>query len=135
MVLYAVMPRARKNASPKDAKLRVLSSQLVYKGPWFAVTTDHIQEPNGVTARRDLIRHSGSIVILPVDNSKKGEEPRVLLIQQYRYAAKSLLWEIPAGRIEPGEDQLKAARRELKEETGFSAKRLKPILHFYVSPG
>src|SRR5579872_524529 len=135
MVLYAVMPRAQKHASVKDVPLRVLSSELVYKGPWFTVTTDHIQEPNGITARRDLIRHAGSIVILPVDDSQKKAEPRVLLIQQYRYAANSLIWEIPAGHIEPGENKLEAAKRELKEETGFSAKKLKPILNFYVSPG
>jgi ADP-ribose pyrophosphatase len=136
MVLYAVMPRAKKRVPAKDAPaLRVLSSELSYKGPLFTVTTDLVQEPNGVTATRDLIRHSGSIVILPVDNSAKNAEPRVLLIQQYRYAANAVIWEIPAGRIEPGEDQLESDRRELKEETGFSAKRWKPIMHFYVSPG
>ena len=136
MVLYAVMPRAKKRVPAKDTPaLRVLSSALSYKGPLFTVTTDLVEEPNGVTATRDLIRHSGSIVILPVDNATKDAEPRVLLIQQYRYAANAFIWEIPAGRIEPGEDQLESAKRELKEETGFSAKRWKPILHFYVSPG
>jgi len=113
--------------------LKILSSKISYDGPVFKVTTDHIREPNGVTTTRDLIRHSGSIVILPVDYS--GAEPKVLLIQQYRYAAKSLLWEIPAGRIEPGEDKLESAKRELREETGFSARRWKPLLRFFVSPG
>ncbi|HUA16928.1 MAG TPA: NUDIX hydrolase [Verrucomicrobiae bacterium] len=83
--------------------------------------------------RRDLIHHSGSVVVLAVDDS--GRVPRVLLERQYRHAAKSHLWELPAGRIDPGEQELKAARRELLEETGYTAAKWRRILKFYASPG
>ena len=92
-----------------------------------------MREPNGVTATRDVIRHSGSVVILPFDES--GDEPRVLLERQYRYAAQEYLWELPAGRIDPGESALAGAKRELIEETGYRAKQWKKALTFYASPG
>ena len=104
----------------------------------FSVTTDEVEEPGGVRARRDVIRHSGSIVILAVDTSAKtGKrvQPRVLLERQYRHAAQSMMWELPAGRIDDGETALTAAKRELLEETGYTASQWKRILHFYVSPG
>ena len=119
-----------KSSSPK---VRVLSSRTVYRGPVFTVTTDHVQEPGGVRARRDVIHHSGSIVVLAVDDS--AATPRVLLERQYRHAASSYLWELPAGRIDPGEKELAAAKRELLEETGYTAARWKRILKFYASPG
>jgi len=105
----------------------------VYRGPVFWVTTDHVEEPGGVRARRDVIHHSGSVVVLAVDDSSA--TPRVLLERQYRHAAQGYLWEHPAGRIDPGEKELKAAQRELLEETGYTASRWRRILHFYASPG
>lgn len=120
-------PGARKN------KARLVSSQTVYQGPVFSVTSDHVIEPGGIKVRRDLIHHSGSIVILAVDDS--GRIPRVLLERQYRHAAGDYLWELPAGRIDPGEQELQAARRELIEETGYRATRWRRILKFYASPG
>jgi ADP-ribose pyrophosphatase len=117
----------------KDGKARVLSSRVVYRGPAFYVTADQVLEPSGVRARRDIVHHSGSVVILAVDDS--GSEPRVLLERQYRHAAKQTLWELPAGRIDRGEKDLAAAKRELLEETGYTASRWKCILRFYASPG
>jgi ADP-ribose pyrophosphatase len=117
----------------KRAKVRLISSEVVYEGPVFKVTTDYVQEPGGVSARRDLIHHSGSIVVLALDEA--GPVPQVLLERQYRHAAKDYLWELPAGRIEPGEQELKAAKRELLEETGYTAERWRRILKFYASPG
>src|SRR5580704_13580884 len=93
----------------RRSRARMVSSRTVYRGPVFWVTTDHVEEPGGVRARRDLIHHSGSVVVLAVDDS--GSTPRVLLERQYRHAAGSYLWEIPAGRIDPGEAALQAARR------------------------
>jgi ADP-ribose diphosphatase len=90
-------------------------------------------EPGGVRARRDLVHHSGSVVVLAVDES--GSVPRVLLERQYRHAAQDYLWELPAGRIDRGETELEAARRELLEETGYTATRWRRILKFYASPG
>ena len=83
--------------------------------------------------RRDLIHHSGSVVVLAVDDTLS--TPRILLERQYRHAAKDYLWEIPAGRIDPGENALEAAKRELIEETGYRAERWRRILKFYASPG
>ena len=83
--------------------------------------------------RRDIIHHSGSVVVLAVDDS--AATPRVLLERQYRHAASDYLWELPAGRIDPGENELKAAQRELLEETGYTASHWRRILKFYASPG
>jgi len=121
----------RKKTSTKG--VRLVSSRTVYKGPVFTVTTDHVQEPGGVTARRDVIHHTGSVVVLAVDDSTA--TPRVLLERQYRHAASDYLWELPAGRIDPGEKELAAAKRELLEETGYTASKWKRILKFYASPG
>ncbi len=127
-------PRAGKKAK---TKVRLLSSRTVYRGPVFTITTDHVQEPGGIRVRRDLIHHSGSVVILAVDESgdQSGSTPRVLLERQYRHAAGDYLWELPAGRIDPGEHELKAAKRELLEETGYTAAHWRRILKFYASPG
>jgi len=114
-------------------KARVLSSQEVYRCPDFWVTRDDVYEPTGVHRSRDVVRHSGSVVVLAVDDS--GAAPRVLLERQYRHAAGDYLWELPAGRIDPGEPELKAAQRELIEETGYRATTWKRILKFYASPG
>jgi ADP-ribose pyrophosphatase len=119
--------------SRRSSKARVLSSRTVYRGPVFWVTTDQVEEPGGIRARRDLIHHSGSIVVLAVDDSTS--TPRVLLERQYRHAAGDYLWELPAGRIDPGEPELKAAKRELLEETGYTAANWHRILKFYASPG
>jgi ADP-ribose pyrophosphatase len=124
-----------KAAGTKSKQARVLSSRISYQGPVFSVTTDEVEEPGGVRARRDVIRHSGSIVVLAVDDTVRKAEPRILLERQYRHAAQSMMWELPAGRIDDGETALTAAKRELLEETGYSARQWKRILHFYVSPG
>jgi ADP-ribose pyrophosphatase len=118
-------------SSPKKAK--VISSREVYHGPAFIVTADEVLEPSGVRTRRDIVHHSGSVVILAAEEGKS--EPRVLLERQYRHAARQMLWELPAGRIDEGENELHAAKRELLEETGYTASRWRRILHFYASPG
>jgi ADP-ribose pyrophosphatase len=114
-------------------KARVLSSRESYRGPVFWVTTDNVLEPTGVRVRRDVVRHSGSVVVLALDESSSG--PRVLLEKQYRHAAGRFLLELPAGRIDEGENELKAAKRELLEETGYSARSWKRTLRFWASPG
>lgn len=120
---------------PKRApkKARVLSSRVVYRGPAFWVTTDQVLEPTGVRGRRDIVRHTGSVVILAIDETHS--EPHVLLVRQYRHAAHQYLWELCAGRIDQGENELAAAKRELREETGYTATRWKRILRYYASPG
>src|SRR5512147_69288 len=122
------MPR-----SSKAKRAKVLSSRVVYRGPVFHVTTDRVQEPGGIVVRRDVVRHSGSIVIMAMDDTRS--EPRVLLARQYRHPANDFLWELPAGRIDEGESELASARRELLEETGYTAAEWKRALYFYSSPG
>lgn len=132
----ATKKRSTQHSSAKKSgkkSLKVISSKVVYQGKVFKVTSDNVREPNGITATRDVIRHSGSVVILAVDET--GSEPRVLLERQYRYAAQSYLWELPAGRIDSGENALAGAKRELIEETGYRAKKWTRALRFYASPG
>jgi ADP-ribose pyrophosphatase len=124
---YLLMPKASRK------KARVVSSRVSYRGPVFWVTTDDVLEPTGVRVRRDVVRHAGSVVVLAVDESSGS--PRVLLEKQYRHAAGRFLLELPAGRIDEGENALNAAKRELLEETGYSARSWKRVLHFWASPG
>jgi ADP-ribose pyrophosphatase len=119
--------------SKKQSKARLLSSKVVYRGPAFWVTTDHVQEPHGIRARRDVVHHTGSVVILAVE--QRARVPYILLERQYRHAAQQFMWELPAGRIDKREKELPAAKRELLEETGYRALRWKRILKFYASPG
>jgi ADP-ribose pyrophosphatase len=133
-VLYIIgMAKSSPNKKSQSSKARVLSSRTVYRGPVFWVTRDYVEEPGGVRARRDLIHHTGSVVVLAVDTS--GPTPRILLERQYRHAANDYLWELPAGRIDPGEKPLEAAKRELLEETGYTASHWRRIMKFYASPG
>src|SRR5579862_531040 len=129
-----VRSRSLKSARRRPtSKAKIISSRVVYRGPAFWVSKDEVLEPGGVRVRRDIVHHSGSVVILVVDDS--GSEARVLLERQYRHAANDFLWELPAGRIDPGEKELPAAQRELQEETGYSASNWRRIFKFYASPG
>jgi ADP-ribose pyrophosphatase len=127
ILMGGMKSRKRKTAA------KVLSTKTSFRGKVFSVTTDRVIEPNGVTATRDVVRHSGSVVVLAIDDT--GAEPRVLLERQYRYAAQEYLWEIPAGRIDGKEKPLAAAKRELREETGYSARAWRKALFYYPSPG
>ncbi|HVR70497.1 MAG TPA: NUDIX hydrolase [Vicinamibacteria bacterium] len=109
---------------------RVLSHRRVYSGKVLSLDVDEIDEPGGVRARREVIRHSGSVVILAVDDGE-----RIALVRQYRYAVDDVLWEVPAGRQDPGESPEEGARRELEEEVGARADRVEEVLSFYASPG
>ena len=115
------------------AKAKILNSKTVYEGKVLSVALDEVHEPSGVKTVREVVRHRGSAVVLPVDNTEP--EPRILLEQQFRYAANEILWEVPAGRVDAGESALEAAKRELLEETGFTATRWKHAFYFFASPG
>jgi ADP-ribose pyrophosphatase len=120
----------RVSATASGKKPQVLSSRVIYEGAVFGIRRDEIIEPSGVRTTREMITHPGSVVILPVL-----ADGRILLIQQYRYAARQYLWELVAGRMDPGENPRQAAARELIEETGYRAKRLRIFLEFFPTPG
>jgi ADP-ribose pyrophosphatase len=111
-------------------KAKILKSRMVFRGKVFGVRRDEVLEPGGVRATREVITHPGSVVVLPV--LKDG---RILMIRQYRHAARQYLWELVAGRIDEGETVKKAAARELKEETGYRAKRFTEFLDVFPTPG
>src|ERR1700676_1519110 len=114
----------------KAQKARTIRSKTVYSGPVFGIRRDELVEPSGVRTTREVITHSGSVWVLPVLS-----DGRVVLIRQYRHAARTFLWELVAGRIDEGESPRKAAARELIEETGYRAKRFRIFLDFFPSPG
>ena len=127
---------AKKAASIVSAeRAKVVSSEVVYSGSQFRVLHDKIVEPGGYHNERDVIRHNGSVVILALDNAKNKKNPWVVMERQYRHAANQYLWELPAGKIEPGEDALEGAKRELAEETGYRAKKWRLLVEYYASPG
>ena len=133
--LSAPKPRATASGKKAAAKARLISSKLAYKGKVFSVYTDKVEEPGAGINVRDVIRHNGSIVILAVDESKNPGDPDIILERQYRHAAGQYLLELPAGRIEPNEAPLAAAKREMIEETGYRAKRWTHLTKYFASPG
>lgn len=112
----------------------VLSTQTAYQGPLFRVDKEKVNEPKCGDVIRDIVRHGGSVVILAIDDGKR-KDPLVVLERQYRHAAGQFLYEVPAGKIDPNEDRLAAAKRELAEETGFRAKKWTKLARYYASPG
>ena len=110
--------------------LHVLKSREIYRGKLVRLNVDRVIEPGGVRAEREIVHHAGSVVILAHSN-----DGRIVLVKQYRYAAKQSLWELTAGGLEPGERPLAAARRELLEETGYLAKNFRLLFDFFPSPG
>jgi ADP-ribose pyrophosphatase len=111
--------------------MKITSSREVYQCKLFRVTEDHaVDLKTGFEIQRSVVRHAGSAVMMAVD-----ERNRVLLVRQYRLPARKNLWELPAGRLDPGEKPLQAARRELIEETGYRARRWTRLASFWVSPG
>lgn len=129
-------PRGDLKASEKKSEVaEVLSSEIVYQGPLFRVQKERILEPEGKENVRDVIRHNGSVVILALDTTKSKKDPWIVMERQYRHAANRYLWELPAGKIDAGEEALAGAQRELEEETGYRAKKWKPMVEYFASPG
>jgi ADP-ribose pyrophosphatase len=117
-------------AKAKDKLAKIVKSEVMYSGPVFGVRRDEVIEPGGVRTTRDMITHSGSVVVLPVL-----PDGRIVLIRQYRHATRGYLWELVAGRMDEGETAKKAAARELMEETGYRAKKYKVFLDVFPTPG
>lgn len=129
-------PHTKKKSAAKSApKARTLKSEIAYKGKVINVYRDTVVEPNGKENVREIVRHSGSVVMLGVDDSTSKDDPTIILIRQYRHAAGQYLIELPAGRIDAGEPALAAAKREMIEETGYRAKKWTPLVTYFASPG
>ncbi|MBV9405274.1 MAG: NUDIX hydrolase [Acidobacteriaceae bacterium] len=110
--------------------MKIISSKEVLHNKLFRVVDEVATDPSGFTIHRFIVRHPGSAVMMPVDDRN-----RVLLVKQFRLPAERDLWELPAGRLDPGESPLRAAKRELREETGLTAKTWVKLASFWSSPG
>jgi ADP-ribose diphosphatase len=120
----------RNRKRERKRRARIVSSEVLFRGRVFTLKRDRLVEPSGIVATREIIAHPGSVVVLPVLS-----DGRIVLIRQYRHAAGQYLWELVAGHKEPDQTAVEGARRELREETGFTAKRIRKLLEIYPSPG
>jgi ADP-ribose pyrophosphatase len=110
--------------------MKLISEKEKFHCSLFSVTEEVVIAPDGFEIKRNIIHHPGSAVMMAVDDRK-----RILLVRQFRLPARQYLWELPAGKLDEGETPLQAARRELKEETGYRAKTWKKLASYYASPG
>lgn len=112
-----------------------IESRRVYSGRVLNLEIDTVHFPNGTVGELEIIRHPGASAVVPFLDSPDDDDPRILLIRQYRYAAGDYLFEVPAGRLDPGEAPMACAERELREETGYSAADLRELGGFFTTPG
>ena len=112
-----------------------IGSSRVYSGRVISLDVDRVRFPDGTIGELEIIRHPGASAIVPFLSDPAGDDPQVLLLKQYRYAAGGTLYEIPAGRLEPGESPEACARRELLEETGCTAESMVPLTSMFTTPG
>lgn len=113
-----------------EARGRRLAHEEIYKGRVFTVERDLVRLPKGIDATMEVVRHPGSVVLLPMP-----DPGRVVLVKQYRYAIDRWVWELAAGTLKPGEDPVEGALRECEEETGLAAGRAEFLGAFYPTPG
>lgn len=112
-----------------------IATRRLHTGRIIQLDVDTVRFPDGSTAELDMVRHPGASAVVPFLSDPAGDDPQVLLIKQYRYAAGGYLYEIPAGRLDPGEDPADCARRELKEETGCTAEHVEQLTTIFTTPG
>ena len=131
-VVTAQQVAARQKGATPDAQL---ASKELYSGKIFRLDRDTVRFPDGSEAEMDMLRHPGASAIVPFMNDPAGEDPQILLLRQYRYAAGGYIYEVPAGRLDGDESPAECAVRELKEETGCTADRLEPLFTMFTTPG
>ncbi|MFL5528312.1 MAG: NUDIX hydrolase [Gemmatimonadaceae bacterium] len=112
-----------------------IDSKRAYTGKVISLDVDSVRFPDGSVGELEMIRHPGASAVVPFLTDPRADDPQILMIRQYRYAADGYLYEIPAGRLDRGEAPRDCAVRELKEETGCTAERVDHLLSFYTTPG
>ena len=112
-----------------------ISSRRVYPGRIFNVDIDRVRFPDGSEGELEMLRHPGASAVVPFLSDPAGTDPQILLIRQYRYAADDFVYEIPAGRLDEGEDPAECAKRELREETGCTASSVERLTTIFTTPG
>jgi ADP-ribose pyrophosphatase len=126
---------AASDPSQREAQPGRIRSRRVHTGKIITLDTDTVRFPDGSVGEMDMIRHPGASAIVPFVSDATGHDPQLMLIRQYRYAANQYLYEIPAGRLDPGEEPRDCARRELREETGCTAQIIDFLFTMYTTPG
>lgn len=121
--------------SPATFEPGQLRSERIHTGKIIKLDRDTVRFPDGSIGEMDMIRHPGASAIVPFLSDPAGDDPKLLLLKQYRYAADGYVYEIPAGRLDQGEDPLDCAKRELKEETGCTARHVEFLYSMYTTPG
>ncbi|MCP3738651.1 NUDIX domain-containing protein [Rossellomorea sp. BNER] len=114
----------------KKFEEKTIKSETLYEGKIIQLQLDDVKLPNGKTSKRELIKHPGAVAVIALKDDGK-----IIMVEQYRKALERSIIEIPAGKLEPGEEPEKTALRELEEETGYGAKSIEPLISFYTSPG
>jgi len=109
---------------------KTLSSLNIYQGRIIDLYQDKVKLPDGRITTREIVRHPGAVIILAVTKKKE-----IVMIKQFRKPVEEVLWELPAGTIEPGEDLISCARRELEEETGYYSRKVTKVVTFFSTPG
>ena len=115
--------------------MTLTSTERLYTGRIVNLDRDTVRFPDGSTGQLEMLRHPGASAVVPVLDPPGEADPRVLLIRQFRHAAEAFIWEIPAGRLDPGESPEACARRELEEETGMRAAAVERLTTIYTTPG
>ena len=112
-----------------------LATRQAYAGRLLKVDVDTVQAPDGSRIELEMVRHPGAAAVVPMLSEPEEIDPKILMLRQFRYAAGGTMWEIPAGVLQPGEDPLDCARRELEEETGAKARSIEHLTTIYTTPG
>lgn len=112
-----------------------LASHRIYSGKIVTLDVDQVKYPDGSTGELEIIRHPGAAAILPFLSDPTGDDPQILLLRQYRYAADGYLYEIPAGKLDKDESPEHCAARELREETGCTAETIEHLTTIFTTPG
>lgn len=115
--------------------MTLVSTDRKYTGRIVNLDVDTVRFPDGSTGQLEMLRHPGASAVVPLLDDIRAADPRVLLIRQFRHAADRFIWEVPAGRLDPGESPERCAGRELEEETGMKAGRLEKLTTIFTTPG